>query len=129
MRADGKDLLRGEVALRVDRNLAARYPDRVAGRYAAALYLHRAAAERNLLPRQVVLAIGGQQVLEFACRARKNFCCWMPFRKTRLVDSDDLERHGLQGLLLLEYSNFSTLDKACIAAVHPEMYDRFGRAA
>src|SRR3989442_5837187 len=53
----------------------------------------------------------------------------MPFRKTRVVDSDDLERHGLQRLLLLEYSNFSTLDKACIAAVHPEMYDRFGRAA
>src|SRR5260370_34366906 len=65
MRAGRKDLLRGEVALRVDRNLAARYPDRVAGRYAAALYLHRAAAERNLLPRQVVLAIGGQQL---ACR-------------------------------------------------------------
>src|SRR5207245_10723087 len=62
MRADGNDLLRGAVALRVDQNLAARYPDRVAGRYAAALYLHRAAAERNLLPRQVVLAIGGQQL-------------------------------------------------------------------
>src|SRR4029077_11833645 len=169
MRAGRKYLLRGEVALRVDRNLAARYPDRVAGRYAAALYLHRAAAERNLLARQLILAIGGkplascgpvrghdvsrrwlavqsqrprarfveitlrvisaQQVLEFACRAGKNFCCWMPFRKTRLVDSDDLERHVLQRLLLVEYSNFSMLDKACIAAVHLEMNDRFGWAA
>src|SRR6266487_333159 len=62
MRAGGKDLLRGEVALRVDRNLAARYPNRVAGRYAAALHLHRSAAERNLLTRQVVLAVGGQQL-------------------------------------------------------------------
>src|SRR5258708_36450201 len=53
----------------------------------------------------------------------------MPFRKTRVVDSDDLERLGLQRLLLLEYSNFSTLDKACIAAVHPEMHHRCGKAA
>src|SRR5206468_4237029 len=41
----------------------------------------------------------------------------------------DLEWRCLQRLLLLEYSNFSTLDKACIAAVHPEMHDRFGRTA
>src|SRR5260370_31482754 len=167
MRAGRRDLLRGEVALRVDRNLGARYPDRVAGRYGTALYLHRAAAERNLLPRQVVLSIGGQQlacrrpvgsrdvsrrqlavqpkrprvrfveitlriigaqqVLEFACRAGKNFCCWMPFRKTRVVDSDDLERLGFQPLLLLEYLNFRTLDKAFIAAVTPEINDPFLR--
>src|SRR5262249_62049630 len=62
MRARRKDLLRGEVALRVDWNLAARYPNRVASRYAAAPHLHRAAAERNLLTRQVVLAVGGQQL-------------------------------------------------------------------
>src|SRR3989475_9068623 len=53
----------------------------------------------------------------------------MPFRKTRVVDSDDLERRGLQGLLLLEYSDFSTLDEARIVAVHPEMHDRCGRTA
>src|SRR5260370_40458705 len=80
MRAGRKDLLRGEVALRVDRNLAARYPNRVAGRYAAPLYLHRAAAERNLLPRQVVLAIGGQQL-----------SCWRP------VQTRDLSRPWLAG--------------------------------
>ena len=62
MRAGRKDLLRGEVALRVDRNLAARHPNRVVRRYAAALHLHRAAAERNLVARQVVLAVGGQQL-------------------------------------------------------------------
>src|SRR5260370_13237808 len=53
----------------------------------------------------------------------------MPFRKTRVVDRDDLERHGLQGLLLLEYSDFGTLDEARIVAVHPEMHDRCGRTA
>jgi hypothetical protein len=53
----------------------------------------------------------------------------MPFRKTRVGDCDDLERHGLQRLLLLEYSDFSTLDEACIVAVHPEMHDRRGRTA
>ncbi|HZF73004.1 MAG TPA: hypothetical protein VEZ51_06210, partial [Gemmatimonadaceae bacterium] len=37
MRSGRKDLLCSEVALRVDRNLAARYPNRVPGRYAAAL--------------------------------------------------------------------------------------------
>src|SRR5712671_2909931 len=62
MRAGRKDFLRGEVALRVDRNLAARYPNRVAGRYAAAPHLYSAAAQRNLLARQVVLAVGGQQL-------------------------------------------------------------------
>src|SRR3989454_6314317 len=62
MRAGRKDFLRGEVTLRVDRNLAARYPNRVASRYAATPHLHRAAAERNLLARQVVLAVGGQQL-------------------------------------------------------------------
>src|SRR5690242_11912086 len=162
MRAGRKDLLRGEVALRIDRNLAARYPNRVTGRYAAAMHLHRAVAERNLLPRQVVLAVGGQQlarrrpvgsrdvsrrwlavqpqwsrvrfveitlriirtqqVFEFACRAREHFCCRMPFRKARVVDSDDLERRGFQGLLLLEYADFSTVDEARIVAVHPEMH-------
>src|SRR6266699_506238 len=169
MRAGGKDLLRGEVALRVDRNLAARYPNRVAGRYAAALHLHRSAAERNLLTRQVVLAVGGQQlafrrpvgghdvskrwlavqpqrprvrfveitlrvigaqqVLEFACWAHEHFCCRMPFRKTHVVDRDDLEGHGLQGLRLLEYSDFSTLDEARIVAVHPEIHDRCNTVA
>ncbi len=44
MHAGRKDLLRGKVALRIDRNLAARYPNRVAGRNAAALHLHRATA-------------------------------------------------------------------------------------
>src|SRR5258708_6937362 len=53
----------------------------------------------------------------------------MPFRKTGVVDRDDLERHGLQGLLLLEYSDFSTLDEARIVAVHPEMHHRCGKAA
>ena len=136
MRAVRKDLLRGEVALRVDRNLAARHPHRVVRRYAAALHLHRAAAERNLVARQVVLAVGGQQlarrrligrhdsarrrlavqpqrprirfveitlrvigaqqVLEFACRARENFCRRLPFREARVVDRDDFERRGLQ---------------------------------
>src|SRR6185437_10243260 len=66
MRAVRKDLLRNEVALRVNRNLAARYPDRVACRYTAAVYLHSAAAERNALARQIVLAVGGQQCLR--CR-------------------------------------------------------------
>src|SRR5262245_25410530 len=61
MRAGGKDLLRGEVALRIDRNLATSYPNRVAGRYATALHLHRATAERDLLARQVVLAVSGHQ--------------------------------------------------------------------
>src|SRR6516225_1590720 len=51
MRAVRKDLLRGEVALRVDRNLAARYPNRVPSRYATAPHLHCSAAERNLLAR------------------------------------------------------------------------------
>src|SRR5262249_37395278 len=73
--------------------------------------------------------IGAQQVLEFAYRARDNFRCRMPFCKTRVVDRDDLERHGLQGLLLLEYSDFSALDEARIVAVHPEMHDRCGRTA
>src|SRR6266567_8905621 len=53
----------------------------------------------------------------------------MPFRKTRVVDRDDLERHGLRGLLLLEYSDFSTLDEVRIVAVHPELHDRCGRTA
>jgi len=35
----------------------------------------------------------------------KNPAVGLPFRKTRVVDSDDLERLGLQRLLLLEYSN------------------------
>src|SRR5207245_3975558 len=74
--------------------------------------------------------IGAQQVLEFACGARENFCCRMPFRKTRVVDRDDLERHGLRGLLLLEYSDFSTLDDARIVAVHSEIHYRcFSTAA
>src|SRR5262249_3353007 len=168
MRAGGKDLFRGEVALRVDRNLAARYPNRVAGRYTAALHFYRSAAERNLLTRQVVLAIGGQQlafrlpvggrdvskrwfavqpqrsrirfveitiriidaqqVLEFARRPHEHFCCRMPFRKTRVVDRNDLKRRGLRRLLLLKYSDLSTLDEARIAAVHPEMHGRFGRS-
>src|SRR5881397_489098 len=62
MRAVRKDPLRDEVALRVDRNLAARHPNRVVCWYAAALYRHRAAAEGNLVARQVALAIGGQQL-------------------------------------------------------------------
>src|SRR4030095_2999564 len=61
MRAGRKDLLRSKVALRIDWNLATRYPNRVAGRYAAALHLYRATAERDLLARQVVLAVSGQQ--------------------------------------------------------------------
>src|SRR5215472_13267692 len=48
----------------------------------------------------------------------------MPFRKTRVVDCDDLERHGLQRLLLLKYSDLSTLDEVPIVAVHPEMHGR-----
>src|SRR5215472_4061595 len=48
----------------------------------------------------------------------------MPFRKTRVVDRDDLKWRGSQGLLLVEYSDFSTLDEARIVAVHPETYDR-----
>src|SRR2546428_14079503 len=62
MRSVRKDLLRGELALWVEWNLAARHPNRVARRYAAALHLHRAAAERNLVARQVALAVGGQQL-------------------------------------------------------------------
>src|SRR2546429_691901 len=73
--------------------------------------------------------IGAQEVFEFACRARENFCCRMPFRKARVVDSDDLERRGFQGLLLLEYSDFSSLEKACIVAIHPEMHYRRCRTA
>ena len=73
MRAVRKDLLRGEVALRVDRNLAARHPNRVVRRYAAALHLHRAAAERNLLARQVVLAVGGQQLARRRLIGRHEF--------------------------------------------------------
>src|SRR4030095_8554943 len=61
MRAGRKDLLRGKVALRINRNSATRYPNRVAGRYAATLHLHCATAERDLLARQVVLAVSGQQ--------------------------------------------------------------------
>ena len=61
MRAVRKDLLRDEVALRVDRNLVPGYPNGVASWYVAALHLHCAAAERNLLVRQVVLTVGGQQ--------------------------------------------------------------------
>src|SRR4029453_1908055 len=169
MRAGRKDLLRSKVALRIDRNLATRYPNRVAGRYAAALPRPRATAERDLLARQVVLAvsgqqfafrrlvgghdaskqwfpvqpqrprvrfvkttvrvIGGQQELEFAWGAREHCPRRMPFRKTRVVDCDDLEWHGLQRLLLLEYSDLSTLDEARIVAVHPEMHDRCGRSA
>src|SRR4030095_14598815 len=49
MRAARKDLLRGEVALRIDWNLTARHPYRVARRDATPLYVHRAAAERNLV--------------------------------------------------------------------------------
>src|SRR5437773_10682048 len=62
MRACRKDLFLGKVALRVDGNLASGYPNGVASRYAAALHLNRAAAERDLLARQVVLAVGGQQL-------------------------------------------------------------------
>src|SRR5260370_40976256 len=51
----------------------------------------------------------------------------MPFRKTRVGDCDDLERRGLQGLLLFEYSDFSPFDEARIVAVHPELHDRYGR--
>src|SRR5439155_1594986 len=40
MRAVRKDPLRDEVALRVDRNLAARHPNRVVCWYAPALYRH-----------------------------------------------------------------------------------------
>ena len=53
----------------------------------------------------------------------------MPFRNTRVGDCDDLERRGLLGLLLFEYSDFSPLDKARIVAVHPELHDRCGRTA
>ena len=73
MRAVRKDLLRDEVALRVDRNLAARHPYRVVRRYAAALHLHRAAAERNLVARQVVLAVGGQQLARRRLIGRHDF--------------------------------------------------------
>src|SRR5260370_10197885 len=47
MRAGGKDLLRGEVALPIDWDFAARYPDRVPGREAAALHPPNAATTRN----------------------------------------------------------------------------------
>ena len=40
--------------------------------------------------------IGAKQVLEFACRARENFCRRLPFRKARVIDRDDCERLGLQ---------------------------------
>ena len=63
MHARGKDLLCGEIALRVDRNLAAGHPYRVSCGYAAALNLHRAAAERNPVACQVVPAVGGQQFI------------------------------------------------------------------
>src|SRR4030095_16227627 len=62
MRAVRKDLLRGEVALRVDRNLAAHDPNRVVRRYAAALHGYRAAAEQNLVAGKVVLTVGGEQL-------------------------------------------------------------------
>src|SRR5215470_17579458 len=48
----------------------------------------------------------------------------MPFCKTRIVERDDLKGRGLQGLLLVEYSDFSTLDEARIIAVYPETYRR-----
>src|SRR5215472_3005576 len=48
----------------------------------------------------------------------------MPLSKTRFVDRDDLNRRGLQRLLLVEYSDFRALDEARIVAVHPETYDR-----
>src|SRR5689334_7557048 len=73
--------------------------------------------------------IGAQHVFKFACRARESFCWWIPFRKARVVDWDNLERCVLQGLQLLEYSDFSTLDEARIAAIHPELHDRCGRMA
>src|SRR5215813_8781664 len=62
MCARRENLLRSELALRVDRNLPPRYPNRVASRYATTLHFHGPAAERNVLAREVVLAIGGQQL-------------------------------------------------------------------
>src|SRR5260370_7191606 len=49
MRAGGKDLLRGEVAFRIDWNLAAPYPNPVAGRDAAALSLPSPPTDPHLL--------------------------------------------------------------------------------
>src|SRR5215467_14323175 len=79
MRAVRKDLLRNEVALRVNRNLAAGYPNRVARRYTAALHLDCAAAERNALAYQVVLAVGGQQRLRgwFIGLHEASRCCFV----------------------------------------------------
>src|SRR6185503_1731405 len=57
-----KDLFRGKVALRVDGNLMSSYPNSVARRYAVALHLDRAAAERYLLAHQVILAVSCQQL-------------------------------------------------------------------
>ena len=59
MRAVPKDLFGGEVALLVNRHLAARHPDRMVRGYASALHFHGAASERNLVARQVAFAIGG----------------------------------------------------------------------
>src|SRR5437868_217748 len=53
VRASRKYLLGGELALRVDRNRTASHPYLVVRRYAAALHLHRAAAERNVMAHQL----------------------------------------------------------------------------
>ena len=73
MRAIRKDLLRGEFALRVYWNRTARHPYGVVRRYTAALHLHRAAAERNAVARQVALAVGGQQLARRRRAGRHNF--------------------------------------------------------
>jgi len=78
MRAIRKNLFRNEFPLRIDGNLAARQPDRVARRYAAALNLDRAATQRNPVMHEVAFAVRGQQLL-----------------RHRVIDGDDFRRRHL----------------------------------
>jgi hypothetical protein len=70
-----QDLLRGEVTGGVDRHFAAGDPDRVLGRYAAALDLDRAAAEGNVPEREPALAVGGEQLALLGPGRRRPVAC------------------------------------------------------
>src|SRR5437879_11459251 len=71
-------------------------------RYASALHFHRAAAEPNLVARQVVLAVGGQQLARRRCVGRHEFSNWTGWTRSEEHTSELQSPMYLVCRLLLE---------------------------
>ena len=73
--------------------------------------------------------VGAQDELEIARGPAEHLGAGLPRGQARLVDRDDRERTGLQGLLLVEDPDLGALDVARVVVVHPELHGGRGVSA